>query len=209
MHPYVQYGCGLSCPEGWENFDASPTLRFERLPLVGRLYTKNAARFPAGVRYGDIVRGLPVPDGSCEGVYASHVVEHLSLADARTALRNSLKLLRPGGRFRVIVPDLRALTRSYLDDPSPEACSRFMEKSLLGRRGGDGGWQALAGRILGNGAHLWFWDEPGLTAELRAAGFAEVRPAKPGDSGDPLFDRVEDPARFVDAVALQARRPGE
>ena len=174
--------------------------------MVGRLYTKNAARFPENVRYGDIVRGLPVPDGSCDGVYSSHIIEHLSLFDARTALRNSLRLLRPGGCFRVVVPDLKALARKYLEDGGAEACSAFMEKSMLGRKGGSGGWKSLAGRILGNGAHLWLWDEPGLSAEMRAAGFADVRPAKLGDSGDPLFDLVEQSERWVDAVALQGVR---
>ena len=56
---YVQYGCGWCAPEGWLNFDASPTLRFERLPMLGGLYTRNAERFPAAVRYGDIVRYRP------------------------------------------------------------------------------------------------------------------------------------------------------
>ncbi len=41
----VQYGCGWSAPFSWRNFDASLTLRFERLPLIGHLYTKNESRF--------------------------------------------------------------------------------------------------------------------------------------------------------------------
>jgi hypothetical protein len=64
---YMQYGCGWSAPTAWENFDASPTLRFERIPVLGRLYTKNARRLPENIRYGDIVRGLPIPAKSCNG----------------------------------------------------------------------------------------------------------------------------------------------
>src|SRR5579883_3262393 len=94
---YVHYGCGLTAPAGWLNFDASPTLRWERMPLLGRLYTKNAERFPAGVRYGDIVRGLPIPEGSCKGIYASHVLEHLALNDFHRALENTRRMLAPGG----------------------------------------------------------------------------------------------------------------
>ena len=60
---YVQYGCGWSAPKEWRNFDASLTLRFERLPLIGHLYTKNESRFPGNVEYGDIVKGLPIPPG--------------------------------------------------------------------------------------------------------------------------------------------------
>jgi hypothetical protein len=83
---YVQYGCSFSAPEGWLNFDASPTLRFERIPLLGKLYTKNESRFSPEVRYGDIVRGLPLEPSSVDGLYASHVLEHLSFEDCRLAL---------------------------------------------------------------------------------------------------------------------------
>src|SRR5437764_12318320 len=110
---YVQFGCGHCAPPGWLHFDASPTLRLERLPLVGRLVRRNAGRFPAAVRYGDIVRGLPLPDGSCAGLYGSHVLEHLALADLRAALANCHRLLRPGGVLRVVVPDLENCVRIY------------------------------------------------------------------------------------------------
>lgn len=103
---YVQYGCGWSAPEAWLNFDSSPTLRFERLPLIGKLYTRNARRFPANVRYGDVVKGLPVADKSCDGIYASHVLEHLAFADFEKALTNTFRYLKPGGTFRLVVPDL-------------------------------------------------------------------------------------------------------
>ncbi len=86
---YIQYGCGWSASSQWRNFDASPTLRFERMPFIGRLYTKNQFRFPCNVEYGDIVKGLPIEPDSCLGAYCSHILEHLSLSDFRTALRNT------------------------------------------------------------------------------------------------------------------------
>ena len=60
---YVQYGCGLSAPDDWINFDASPNLWLERLTLVGRLYSGKKRlngklvrkRFPERIMYGDIV----------------------------------------------------------------------------------------------------------------------------------------------------------
>lgn len=96
MNDYVQFGCGWSAPDGWLNFDASPTLRFERLPVVGRLYTRNAKRFPANVIYGDIVRGLPLTENSCQGMYCSHVLEHLALGDLDRALKNVHRYLKLG-----------------------------------------------------------------------------------------------------------------
>jgi hypothetical protein len=58
---YVQYGCGLSAPGGWLNFDNSPTLRLQRLPLLGEVFRQAIKpRFPDAVRVGDIVTGLPI-----------------------------------------------------------------------------------------------------------------------------------------------------
>ncbi|MCB0428967.1 MAG: hypothetical protein KDD54_02555 [Flavobacteriales bacterium] len=72
---YVQYGCGLSAPEKWLNFDASPTLRIQKIPVLGQILRKKLnVVFPDNVIYGDIVKGLPIEVDSCEGVYCSHVV---------------------------------------------------------------------------------------------------------------------------------------
>src|SRR5215471_9710888 len=134
MAIYVQYGCGLSCPDGWQNFDASPTLRLQRLPLIGPLFKRGATVFPDQVRYGDILNGLPIADGTADGVYASHVLEHLSLADCATALSNTFRLLRPGGIFRLVIPDLEARARKYLerlDGGDVQANSWFMRTAGL------------------------------------------------------------------------------
>jgi len=77
MATYVQYGAGYTAGEGWLNFDASPTLRAERVPLLGGLLGSlwgNPQRYPPGIVYGDIVKGLPVADGTVDGLYASHVL---------------------------------------------------------------------------------------------------------------------------------------
>src|SRR5690349_17196768 len=112
---YVQYGCGWCAPKEWINFDASPTLFFERIPLLGRLHTKNASRFPRNVLYGNIVKGLPIDDGSAPGVYASHILEHLSRDEFVVALRHTYAMMRKGGIFRLIVPDLKRRAELYLD----------------------------------------------------------------------------------------------
>ncbi len=204
---HVQYGCGTTAPETWENFDSSPTLCFERLPFIGRLYTKNDHRFPQNVRYGDIVRGLPLAESSCAGIYASHVLEHLHLEDCRKALRNTFHLLMPQGIFRVIVPDLETAAKKYLANPSSNAAERFLMETSLGRAARAKGFIGFCTAFLGHSQHLWMWDYKGFIHELEAAGFSEVRSCAPGDSEDPFFKEVENPERFIDAVSIQCRRP--
>jgi SAM-dependent methyltransferase len=203
---YVQYGCGWSAPEGWLNFDCSPTLRFERLPVVGRFYTRNARRFPPNVRYGDIVRGLPIPPGSCRGVYCSHVLEHLSLEDFDVALANTFKYLKPAGVFRFVVPDLEELARVYLADGSAQAAAKFMESSCLGKKKRVLGMRGLVMQWLGNSAHLWMWDEKSMGEKLRNHGFKDIRRAVFGDAEDNKFHEVEDVERFNGCLAMQCRK---
>jgi SAM-dependent methyltransferase len=214
MGTYVQYGAGFSAANGWVSFDASPTLRIQRLPLAGKLLAKlsgNPEPFPDGVRYGDVVKGLPIATGSVDGLYASHVLEHLPLADVRVALTESLRVLKPGGVFRLIVPDLKSRAQAYVEaGDDPDAAHAFMRSTCLGRecRG-----QSVGGRLrtaLGNSAHLWMFDFPAMSAELDRAGFVAIRRAAFGDAEDPMFARVEREDRFVPGdiveVGIEARK---
>lgn len=215
---YVQYGCGFSVGEGWLNFDASPTLRIERIPLIGPLlsaaFSGNVQRFPAAVRYGDIRKGPLVPPGTARAVYASHVLEHLALADWRVALANTFTMLAPGGVFRLVVPDLRERARRYLATANPGAATDFMHATMLGREARAGGVRGAVRDWLGHSAHLWMWDKASLAAELATTGFVGIRRCEFGDSGIAAFDRVEDPERFHDTAldisecAMEARKPG-
>jgi len=204
---YVQYGAGLCGPESWLNFDISPTLRLQRLPLVGCWFGSVGPRFPDTVRYGDIVRGLPIGDEFCDAIYCSHTREHLALDDLRWARRNTLRHLRPGGRFRFVLPDLEHLARDYLGNPSPDASQIFMKESFLGTSSRP---QGLVGRLrksFGNASHLWMWDYKSLEVELRDAGFVRTRRAQFGDSGDPMFTAVEDPGRWHKCLGMECWRP--
>lgn len=205
-HEYVQFGCGFSAPEGWLNFDTSPTLRFERLPVFGRLYTRNAQRFPASVRYGNIIKGLPVADGACQGIYCSHVLEHLALDEFNAALRNVSRHLKPGGTFRMVLPDLEQLARDYVANTDPQAASKFMEDTYLGVKARPRGLGGFVRSWLGNSAHLWMWDERSLGEKLREHRFKEIHRAAFGDAEDKKFNEVEDPARFKGCLAMQCRK---
>jgi hypothetical protein len=200
---HVQYGCGFSAPLEWTNFDASPTLRIEKLPLVGSLISTGNARFPVNVRYGDIVKGLPVPPGSCRAVYCSHVLEHLALGDFRTALVNTRKILFAKGIFRLVVPDLRAAALRYTNDAGDDAAVRFMTDTSLGTAERNRGAMGMLRTWLGNSRHLWMWDFKSLRRELENAGFLDIRMAQFGDSEDPLFAAVEEKSRWEDAVGIQ------
>lgn len=208
---YVQYGCGLSAPEQWTNFDASPTLRIQKTPVIGSIFKKSLKTvFPDAVKYGDIVKGLPVKDNSCDAIYCSHVLEHLSLNDFRTALKNTYKVLKPGGLFRCIVPDLEVIVMDYIQGLKikPETASiNFIGNGLLmGSVERPKGIKGMITSSFGNSHHLWMWDHFSMLSELSKAGFKNIRKASFNDSSELKFKLVENESRFENAVVFESTK---
>jgi len=204
---HVQYGCGWDAPEDWLNFDASPTLRIERFPIFGmwlsRKIKSNTVPFPRNACFGDIVRGLPVPDQSCKGVYCSHILEHLCLADLRNALINTYRILSPEGIFRLVVPDLRFYVVQYTSRISPESAMEFMLATGLGEETRQRGIKGVAFEMLSNSKHRWMWDYESLKNELELIGFSSIRRAVYGDSQDSMFRSVERKERWDNCLGME------
>ena len=68
-----------------------------------------------GVIAHDLTRGIPFPDASFEVVYHSHVLEHFSKTKAPHFIGECVRVLKPGGVLRVVVPDLGQIVRLYVD----------------------------------------------------------------------------------------------
>jgi ubiquinone/menaquinone biosynthesis C-methylase UbiE len=203
---YVQYGSHFCAPKTWRNFDASPTLLFERIPVIGMLYTKNDSRFPSNVEYGDIVKGLPVPNESCEAVYCSHTLEHLSLEDLRLALKNTYKILKNGGTFRLVLPDLEYAIQKYINDQSPAASINLLRELSLGKEVRPKGIMGLLSEWFGNSNHLWMWDFKSLERELKDQNFTEIRRACFADSLEPIFFDVENKERWENCLGIECKK---
>jgi Methyltransferase domain len=188
----VHFGCGIVTPEGWENFDASPTLRLSKIPGLGKLL--KLPSWPARARCGDVVKGLPVPPGSCKRLFSHNMLEHLSLEDAHTTLTNCRRLLAPDGVFRLFIPDMYCHVQTYLslrESRPAQAAPTFIELMDMGTRKRDRGLKGLLKGWLGNSRHLWMWDEAALAAALEEAGFSRIKRVRYLDSGDPMFDMLE------------------
>ena len=65
---------------------------------------------------GDIT-DIDLPDGSVDGVYASHVLEHVEQWNVHQALCEVLRVLRPGGVAVIVTPDLERVAREILEHP--------------------------------------------------------------------------------------------
>jgi hypothetical protein len=211
MKKYCQYGSGFSNPIQFINFDASPTLRIQKLPLVGKMLKKKmSTQFPGNIVYGDIIKGLPIQENSMKGIYCSHVLEHLSLEDLRLALHNTYKMLEENGVFRCVLPDLEWCCNQYLNLKKlgdENAGSIFMDNfTMLGKKSRPKKLTDKIRSLYGNSEHLWMWDFESLKSELEKVGFTEIRRAAFNDSSDGNFYFVEEESRFINCLAIECKK---
>lgn len=65
------------------------------------------------VKNGKRAYPLEVPEGTCDEVRASHLLEHFSHRKTADILADWVKALKPGGLLRVSVPDFEEVVRGY------------------------------------------------------------------------------------------------
>ena len=184
----LHLGCGLVTPTGWINVDGSWNARLSRLPWLrraaGLVPGLPAERldipWSGDVHHHDVKRPLPFGDASFSAVYASHLLEHLYLQDARRLLLECHRVLVPGGTLRLVVPDLRSIVDGYVrGDSQPGGSPADLVNERLLLRGASAPAGNLAYRLyaafMDFHSHKWMYDADSLTRHVLEAGFVDVR----------------------------------
>jgi predicted SAM-dependent methyltransferase len=91
----LNFGCGETYYEGWCGID--------------RFYASNVALTL------DLRRPLPFPDCSVDYCYSEHFLEHLYPDEGQRHLKEVHRVLRLGGRYRIVVPDVMKFAKCYLE----------------------------------------------------------------------------------------------
>lgn len=91
----INIACGESYVDGWENFDYAP-----HTPAVKR---------------ANLLARLPIGSGEADVVYSSHFFEHIPRSQTGDFLLECFRILKPGGRVRLVLPDLEEMCRAYLE----------------------------------------------------------------------------------------------
>lgn len=73
----------------------------------------------------DIRRGLPFRDGSLQGVFSEHCLEHFSLPAVEALLCEIRRVLAPGATVRLVVPDGELYLTTYVRQLQGEASPPF------------------------------------------------------------------------------------
>lgn len=138
----LHVGCGSRYIPGFLHVDAQP---HPHIDLVA-----DAAHLDA------------IPDATVDLLYASHILEHFGRWEFREVLVEWKRVLKPGGRLRLAVPDFAACVKLYYEHGLAD------------------GLNGLIGLICGGQRddydyHKMIFDEPFLTHELLGLGFRRVQ----------------------------------
>lgn len=190
----LHLGCGDNLLRGWLNTDLRGDPK-------------------RGVAKVDISRPLPFPDASCDLVFAEHLIEHISYQDACAFLRETRRVLVPGGLIRIATPDLNRIARFY-----EEGHEWYFEDQAWQLDGIYPGVPPLPGFMINTAlrhhGHQFSYDAETLGWTLAQAGFVDLVERAVGVSDDADLRGIEghgkvagERANRFETLVMEARRP--
>ena len=147
----------------------------------------------------DLTRGsLPLKDATIDGVYSEHCLDCIPHEHFKRQLPEILRVLKPGGIFRLVLPD----GELYLDLYH----QRKTDKSVVfpyGEKESTG--MISVNRYAREHTHRFSYDFETLELLLRQAGFRSIerKAFKQGELPRLLIDR---PERAVESLYVEARK---
>jgi SAM-dependent methyltransferase len=191
--PRLNIGCGYNVLPGWMNVDLAGGRR--------------------GTIYMDATRRLTLPNDTFDAVLCEHLIEHLPEADGRHLVEEILRVLKPGGRVRIVTPDLESLARLCTSPPDPAGSRYLAFVAELHRRPKITPGDAL-NYIFYEYGHRHIYTIAKLRKVLEETGFAQIGESRAGKTLDRIFDGAEGHPQFMgeendafEAFGLEASKP--
>lgn len=104
------------------------------------------------------------PDNTFEEIYASHIVEHFDyMGELENTLREWFRVLVPGGRIGISVPDLDILSRLFIQSDQMSFEDRFLVMRMM-----------FGGHVNEYDHHKVGLSQDLLSGYLMLAGFTDV-----------------------------------
>jgi SAM-dependent methyltransferase len=183
---------------GWENTDITPHIFVAKVPGAARIlralrlmtagrYEEHSRGVYARLRYLNAAKRFPYPEGTFDNVFSCHMLEHLYREEAEHCVRESYRVLKPGGVLRIVVPDLDLLVRAY-DERKPE---QLLQKIYENTQPRD------------KNRHHWMYTASSLSRLLSNAGFRSVERAAYQKGRCPDLERLDsrpDESLFVEGA---------
>lgn len=142
----------------------------------------------------DITRPFRCPDRCVDGIFTQHTLEHVTPCQALRCLKECRRVLRPGGRIRVVVPDAEKYVMAIAGRGPVPYHGRTYALPIEALR--------VVAQDFG---HRSLWSADLMRRYLTHAGFRDVPIRSFGRGGDPRLlldtDIRRDESLYAEAVA--------
>jgi len=167
----LQLGAGGNYVDGWLNSDIEPN---------------------ANEVYLDATSDYPFRSGSFHYVFAEHLIEHLPWEGGLKMLKESHRVLAPGGKIRIVTPNLAKLFDLLNDGTNVEA-RKFIEanRRLFGWPDTPVMPAYVFNKTMREWGHQFIYNPATLRKTFELAGFTEIKEHRIGEKTDPIFEEVE------------------
>ncbi len=151
-----------------------------------------------GAVFLDATKKFPIKDDSFDYIFSEHFIEHIKFEQAVFHLEECYRILKRGGKIRIVTPDLEALTnmhnnknideiqKEYLDD----TYEMWLKAGNFPKRN-----ELLDVFTINNFFYSWghkfIYDLKTLYYIINKCGFSEVKQCKLGSSEDKNFNGIE------------------
>jgi predicted SAM-dependent methyltransferase len=197
----VNLGSSLEVAPDWYNVDGSLSALAATWPdvLLKRVYRLSSVKqWYSWEQYRTILKnntfifhnlryGAPFTDASVDFLYSSHLLEHLFKEDAVRLLAEMRRVLKPGGRLRICVPDLTKAVEFYNAGNKLRALGYFFASS----------------QVEDLGRHRYMYDFELLQMLLAETGFRLVERCAVGAGQVPDVERLDnrqDETLYIEAL---------
>lgn len=156
----INFGCGRRVLDGWTNIDAVVNPSAPRPPEI--IYAMT-------FKDGQLTEKTPLPDSCAVELQAMHVIEHFYRFDVEAVVAEWRRLLAPGGKLVLELPNLAAACRNMLAGMNDQ----MVMFPLYGDPSHKDPFMC----------HRWAYTPATVTALLQAGGFGKVKIMPPQTHG--------------------------
>ena len=205
---YLQVGGDWwnKCGDGWLNADAV----FTRLPDRFVCEDWRTGRY---IMRQDAGHGWPFEDASFDAVYSEHMFEHMLPMDGAAFLRESYRILKPGGVLRVTTPDLEKYLNGYVNRKAGRDDSFLADHAArfppMGKLGPPFSAATVVNNIFRNYEHRWVYDYEELALCAKKAGIPDAAVRRSSRMGADLPAGLRDAFKAAERPATARRQAGK
>jgi SAM-dependent methyltransferase len=163
----------------------------------------------ADIRLNLESESLPLPDNSVDNIYSSHCLEHLEPDRLRPVFADLFRVLKDGGRIRLVVPSFNKGVFYYHFRPG------VLKRRMMPRLNSNtpdtkmsrlSSWfYTETNKLNGTPGHKTAWDFELMRVYLEEAGFSRVRKSDLG-SCSPVFSGKDNPEYRPFSLYVEARK---